>query len=153
MNAQRVPSRPSLPPPALPFAGLWLDAPANVLIGRAEQRPADASDADARPRRSRSDQIPHRANPMESRQRLGFERQRPRRCARDVGASGSRGAPPLRRGGGAVGYRTRLRRDLADKSVSARPPEQREKPHSPAKNPGPRWRVELSFGLFASNEQ
>jgi aminoglycoside phosphotransferase family enzyme/predicted kinase len=31
----------------VPFAGLWLDAPEAVLIGRVEQRLADASDADA----------------------------------------------------------------------------------------------------------
>ena len=32
---------------AVPFVGIWLDAPAEVLIDRAEHRGADASDADA----------------------------------------------------------------------------------------------------------
>jgi hypothetical protein len=31
----------------LPFVGLWLNAPEAVLIARSEQRPLDASDADA----------------------------------------------------------------------------------------------------------
>jgi predicted kinase len=31
----------------VPFAGLWLDAPLETLLGRVERRHADASDADA----------------------------------------------------------------------------------------------------------
>ena len=46
----------------VPFAGLWLDAPTQTLIRRAERRRADASDADALVIDA---QISHRADPIE----------------------------------------------------------------------------------------